>query len=112
MEKMIKIESYDELQEKISNEEYLVLYFASIDCSVCKAIKPKFDECMSGMNEVGLYDIELDSMPMLKGEFSVFAAPTVIFLHEGKEIFRESRMININHFMERMDRFLKMSRKI
>jgi thiol-disulfide isomerase/thioredoxin len=112
MEKMTKIESYDQLKSILENEDFLVLYFSSKDCNVCRAMKPKFDEFMIDYKNVGLYDIELDSLPMLKGEYSVFAAPTVIFIYQSKEIFRESRLININHFMDRMDRFIEMSEKI
>jgi thioredoxin 1 len=112
MEKLTKIESYEQLNEILEKEEFVVLYFSSKDCSICRAMKPKFDECLLEYQDVGLYDIELDSFPLLRGEYSIFAAPTVVFMHEKKEIFRESRMININHFLERMERFMKMAREV
>ena len=89
----ILIQSYDHLKQLLAKEEPLILYFSSRDCNVCHAVFPKL------MNLVDTYQIKvvrinIDEHVEIAGQLLIFAVPTIVVMHEGREILRESRFID------------------
>jgi len=92
----LSIQSKEQLNQFIEENETCILYFTSPDCGLCDAILPKLHERIASFSiEVGR--IETLKLREVAGQFLVFAAPTILILHQGKEILRESRFIDFDN---------------
>ena len=94
------IYNIQELQDKITREKALVLYFSSDSCSVCKVLRPKVEELLRDRFPLilALY-VDIEKSPVISGQFRVFTIPTILIFFEGKEQVRYSRNISM-HQME------------
>lgn len=90
---MKKVETYNELLEKIKNEEKFLLYIKTKDCSVCKVDFPKVKEIVDKNNYIAYY-IQADEMPEAMGQLNLYSAPIVILFYNGKKIHRQARIID------------------
>ncbi|NDL67427.1 thioredoxin family protein [Anaerotalea alkaliphila] len=89
----VVMESKEALERMMGRESPLVLYFTSEGCGVCQAVLPRLLEIAG---EVPVAKIGVDSLREVAGQHLVFAVPTLLVWHEGKEILRESRFIDFN----------------
>ena len=90
---MEKIKTYDELLEKIKNEEKFLLYIKSEGCSVCEADFPKIKELVDKNNYLAYY-IQADEISEAVGQLNLYTAPVIILFYNGKEIHRQARFID------------------
>ncbi|SCZ80017.1 thioredoxin family protein [Acidaminobacter hydrogenoformans] len=90
---MIPIESKAHLTQLLESEEILVVYFSSVDCSVCHSVRPKLEALLSEV-PVKIAQVESTKFVDIAGQHLIFAMPTVLIFQEGKEILRESRFID------------------
>lgn len=90
---MEKIKTYDELLEKIKNEEKFLLYIKSEGCSVCEVDFPKIKELVDKNNYLAYY-IQADEISEAVGQLNLYTAPVVILFYNGKEIHRQARFID------------------
>ena len=87
------IQSKEHLEQFMAEEKLNILYFSSKGCNVCQAVFPKL------MNLVEVYPVKvvkisIDEQTEIAGQSLVFTVPTVLIFYEGKEILRESRLID------------------
>ncbi len=97
----------DEIKNNIKNTPISLLYLTTKDCNICKVLKPKIKSLISNYNLVQGFYYELDEKPALKGEFSVFAVPTILLFIEGKEALRYSRNIDLFDLKLKIERFIE-----
>ena len=102
------METIENIRDFIINEQVALLYLTTKDCNVCKVLKPKIQDVCSEFELVRDKYIDLDNLPELKGEFSVFAAPTMILFIEGKETLRFSRNIDLLDFELKLKRYCEL----
>ena len=102
---MKKINSLEEIKEKIASKEAFIFYFSSKNCSVCQVLKPKLNkEIEKSFEKIVFYEIKSDENLEISSHFGVFQAPTVLFYLDGKEFLREGRNISINAFLDAIKR--------
>ncbi|MEA3461950.1 MAG: thioredoxin family protein [Bacteroidota bacterium] len=99
------IYNIQELQDMISREKGLLLYFSSDSCSVCKVLKPKVAELLEKQfpSMVARY-VNTEKSPVIAGQFRVFTIPTILIFFEGKEQVRYSRNISMHQLEESIER--------
>jgi thioredoxin-like negative regulator of GroEL len=100
------METIENIRDFINNEQIALLYLTTTDCNVCKVLKPKIQDICCEFELVKDKYIDIDDLPELKGEFSVFAAPTMILFIEGKETLRFSRNIDLYDFRQKLERYV------
>lgn len=66
-----------------------------------KAVFPKLMD-LANEYDLDVLKVDLGSQPLIKGQFTVFSAPTVLLFSKGREILRESRFIDF----EKIDKTL------
>ncbi|MBX3043865.1 MAG: thioredoxin family protein [Candidatus Kapabacteria bacterium] len=104
-ENIKEITSFDELNNEISNKLISLVYLSHQNCSVCKVLKPKISELLTEeYPNVKMLYADIEKIPEIKGQFSVFAVPTIIFFIEGRENFRRSRNIGIGELRDLIER--------
>jgi len=87
----------------LNNTPWLVAYFSHDECNVCKTLRPKVREMLNTYPEVVFRYINIKEEPETGGQHLVFAVPTIVVFHLGKEIKRFSRYVSLGE----MEDFLR-----
>ena len=86
-------QTYDHLKQLMVEEEQVILYFSSQDCNVCHAVFPRLMNLVND-HPIKVVKINIDEHVEIAGQLLVFTVPTILMMHEGREILRESRFID------------------
>jgi len=95
----------EEIKVIIENQIGVLLYFSGEDCSVCKALRPKFKELFD-KEFPQVRQLYLDALEYseVATHFQVFTVPTMIVFLDGKEFVREGRAVSLQKMSERLGR--------
>lgn len=105
---MIEVKSLSEVEDLISKEIGVLLYFSTPTCNVCKALKPKImDEFEKNFPLIKLVFIDSSILPQISAKYNVFSVPTILLYLDKKEFAREGRNISIPLFIEKVKRVYK-----
>ncbi|WP_088186111.1 thioredoxin family protein [Desulfosporosinus sp. FKA] len=105
IESAIYIQSKEQLNQLMEQEKVIFLYFTSQDCKVCHAVFSKLMNLIDPQS-IKVANISVNEHVEIAGQLLVFTVPTILIVHEGKEILRESRFIDFQK-VERILNFLK-----
>jgi thioredoxin-like negative regulator of GroEL len=81
--------------KKIKKTPYLLAYFSYPECQVCKVLKPKVQELLTRYPDFEFAYIDINQNPIFKGQYMVFAVPTIILFNQGRELQRFSRNFSL-----------------
>lgn len=84
----------NEILDKIKKNKLVVLVGSTKACGVCVAVKPRLKVILNKYKGVEEIDVYVDDLEAAAGEFMIFTVPTIILFVEGKEVHRESRIID------------------
>lgn len=104
MENSVAIDSMEQLNKIMDREKLTILFFDTKTWGVGKAVFPKLKD-LAKEYEKEILTIDIDEQLLIKGQFLVFSAPTVLIIREKKEILRESKFIDFKN----IDRVLELS---
>lgn len=91
------IVSIEEFSKVLVENDAVLAYFSTENCSVCKVLKPKVEEMLSdSFPRFRAVYIQSDQLPELAAQLSIFAAPTVVVFFDGRESIRKSRAFGID----------------
>ncbi len=83
-----------EVDALIREEKALLIYFSAEGCSVCKTLRPKVREMITGtFPKMRSIYVDTERSPLIAGQHRVFSIPTILLFFEGKEHMRLSRNI-------------------
>lgn len=102
---MDKINCIEEIQELKNKHEMLLIYFGSISCGVCNAMKPKLEKMLEKYPNIKLIEIEAGENPKLSATYNVFTIPVIILYIQGKETIREARIISLEKLEQEISRY-------
>ena len=101
----LEIVTLDEIQDEITNELGVMLYFSGIHCNVCHALRPKvqalFAEKFPGIKQ---RYIDAENSPEVAAHYNVFAVPTMIVFMDRREFAREGRAVSLVELESRLAR--------
>jgi hypothetical protein len=89
---MLPISSMDELQQQLKND-FIVVIASTKTCTVCTHTKGMIQRMMHG-TPLTPFEVDIDEVPLFRGEHLVFTVPTVLVFSHGKELYRSSRFID------------------
>lgn len=97
------------MEERISrlrqNNAMALLYFYNDHCAPCISLRPKVEALLKdGFPSVSHLLINTDEHPKLSADYSVFSAPAIIILGDGREYRRFSKYISISELSEALSR--------
>ena len=100
---MFEIQDFESYQKLLDEKQTFLLYGKQFNCSVCMADFPKVERLVQ-QYDFPAYFVDLEKVPMLKGQLSLFTAPVVILIHSGKEFHRQARMIDFKQLTQQLER--------
>lgn len=94
---MEAINSTQEFEQLLAEQDAVLAYFSTDECSVCKVLKPKVFEMISeSFPKMKMVYVESEKLPELAAQNRVFTAPTVIVFFAGRETIRKSRAFGVD----------------
>ncbi len=97
-----------ELQEFISKEIGVLVYFSTPTCNVCHALKPKIaQEFEENFPKIKQVFIDSSLTPEIPAHFNIFSVPTILVFLDGKEFARESRNVSVPVLVNNIQRVYK-----
>ena len=97
------IENEAQINELSTLNPINILYFTTPTCNVCKSVLPQLESLMENYT-FPIMKIDATRLENFAGQHLVFSVPTILIMHEGKEVLRESRFIDFS----KIDRILKL----
>jgi thioredoxin-like negative regulator of GroEL len=102
---MDSIQDLEQLNQEISSQKGLLVYFSNDACSVCKVLKPRVDQVISEAYPlIKRYYVDIEKSPLIAGQYRVFTIPTILIFFEGREHARLSRNIGMHQVEEAIHR--------
>ncbi|MFY9154206.1 MAG: thioredoxin family protein [Prolixibacteraceae bacterium] len=102
---MKTIESIQEFDTILAEEDAVLAYFSTEVCNVCKVLKPKVIEMMhESFPKVKMIYVQSDKLPEVAAQNRVFAAPTVVIFFAGRETIRKSRAFGLDELQSEIER--------
>ncbi len=101
----LEIVTLDAIQEQITNELGVMLYFSGIHCNVCHALRPKVKEMFdTHFPQITQRYIDAENSPEVAAHYNVFAVPTMIVFMDRREFAREGRAVSLVQLTEKLRR--------
>lgn len=102
---METIQSIQQFDEILAENDAVLSYFSTDNCSVCKVLKPKIIAMLQeSFPEMKMIYIESDRIPELAAQNRVFAAPTILVFFAGRETIRKSRAFGLEELYAEIER--------
>ena len=99
------ISSQDELNEILSKNDAVLLYFKTNSCVVGEAVEPKVNKLVKNkFPKLTCFSIDMNISPEISAKYSAFVEPTILIFFTGKETIRKSRSFSIFELEEAIKR--------
>lgn len=98
--------SVSEIDETIARSQLHVLYISEAACSVGGAVWPKVEALLEEFPQAEVTYVQIDDLPELAGHYSVFTVPVIIIYFEGKEVFRQARILQLDTIEQTLSRMV------
>ena len=92
-----------EILNRIYENPFILTYFSRPDCTVCKTLRPKVEKLIAVSTDIEFQYIDIQSCPLLRGQFMIFAVPTIVLFMKGKEVKRWSRFLSVQQIELELD---------
>jgi thioredoxin-like negative regulator of GroEL len=102
---METIQSIQEFEQALAENDAILAYFSTENCSVCKVLKPKVIERITDeFPKMKMIFVESGKLPELAAQNRVFVAPTIIVFFAGRETIRKSRTFGMDELAKEIQR--------
>lgn len=102
---MENLSSKESIEEAISSNDMVLLYFGKEACWVSRDLKPKVIGLIKKYPKIKSYYIDLNKSDKLVAEYNMFTTPGILLYIHGKETIREARHISIGELENKIDRY-------
>lgn len=102
---MDEINFIEEINELKNRHDMLLIYFGSVYCGVCNAMKPKLEKILEKYPKIKSVEVEAEKDPELSALYNVFTIPVIILYIKGKETIREARIISLDNLELKISRY-------
>jgi thioredoxin-like negative regulator of GroEL len=98
------------MEQLISDEIGVLVYFYNDDCPPCVSLRPKVESMASErFPKMKLVWVNSKTNPEIPAYYGVFANPTILVFFEGKEFKRFSKYVSINELERAIERYYSLA---
>ena len=98
-----------EIMKRIAESNLLLTYFSQPVCTVCKTLRPKVEALVAKYPATDFQYINTQIYPGLRGQYLVFAVPTILLFHQGREVKRWSRYLSVEEIRYELNRYQQLT---
>lgn len=103
------VTTIEDFEGFLASHEAVLAYFSTRECNVCKVLKPKVGEMVSGhFPKMERLFAEINDMPELAARFNIFSVPTLVVFFEGREYIRKSRAFGLDELRGDINRLYEL----
>src|SRR5690625_1270491 len=102
-----ELSSIEEIEHFIQDNLLAFLYITQPNCSVCHGLEPQITSILNKYPQIQARKINAGTVTEIAGRCSVFTAPVLLLLIDGKEYIREARIVQTDLFEEKLSRIYK-----
>lgn len=100
--------SFDEFEKRRRDTDFFLLYASRPGCGVCDALKPKVARVVQEIPGLQGFYADLEKIPLLAGQLSLFTVPVMAVFVQGRESFREARNLSVPLLQEKLERLAEL----
>ncbi|MFC5587403.1 thioredoxin family protein [Sporosarcina soli] len=108
---MKQIGSFKEWLKIIEQNQELLLFVKTDNCSVCDGLYPQVED-LHAMYPIPFYKVNVAEVPEIAGQLSLFTAPVVLLFTNGKEYARFARFVQMEELKRRLGELVERGIKI
>ena len=108
MKSVLKIE---EIEKFIAEPGFRLVYFASESCSVCKSMRQEVENRYRDRQEIELRLVMIEDVPEARGQYQVFAAPTIHVYFDGQRVYEAGRFLRLEELDQMMKRIIEIKNR-
>lgn len=99
------VKSLSELNELISKNDAVMVYFSLDTCGVCHVLQPKIEAMMAhSFPKMKQLEVKMKESPDIIGQYSIFTAPVLLIFFQGKEFLRKAQSFGVNEVADIIQR--------
>ncbi len=98
----------EEFFSKHALGEPLVIYITTPDCNVCEVIRPQIEAVLEKYPGISALYVNSLQFPEVAAQNMVFTVPTLLVFYRGRELFKQSRAIQVSQFKQAMEQLKSM----
>lgn len=99
----------ESLDQTLSENPLVLVYFSGELCNVCHALKPKIEGIIQqNFPNVIIVEIPTEKAPVLVGRFRMFSVPAIVLFVEGREYLREVRNISTIDLAQKINKIISL----
>ena len=102
---MKTIHSYEQWEEVVTQNERVLLFVKTNNCSVCEGLLPQVEPLQTEY-PLPFYIVNAAEVPAMAGQLSLFSAPVVLLFDNGKEYARFARFVPMEELKHRLDQLV------
>ena len=93
-------------QETIQGEQLLLVDFSAAWCGPCKMMEPILGEVAASLGpKVKVEKVDVDKNPMAARNYSVRGVPTLMLIHKGKVLWRQSGVMQARDLIAQVNSY-------
>ena len=89
----------------ISNNDMVILYFSGSDWGVCKIIKPQIIALLKKYPKIKSAEIKTEESIEISAQYNIFTLPSVLMFIDGKEVIRKLRYMSLVELESNISRY-------
>ena len=96
--------------QQLNKNKGLLLYFATLSCSVGEALEPKVKSLVEEKFPKLVFSfVDMNAVPEFAAAHQVFAEPTILLFVDGREYLRKSRHIGLQELEMGIERIYQLA---
>lgn len=99
------LSSLEEVKEKITNEQSLMVYISTPVCGPCKMFKPIVNEAYEQEN-INIYHVNAHEAVDVAPEYQVTSVPTILYFKNGELVDKTIGVLNKSQLLEKYNNLL------
>ena len=76
----------ENFEEKIKSDKLTLVDFSANWCMPCKMFKPIVEELAENMQDINVYNVDIDECEEVARKYRIFSVPTLLLFKNGEKI--------------------------
>ena len=93
---MEKLTSTQEFENYIALNELAAVYYSTLLCGVCHAMKPQVEKLLENYPNIPIKEVVMGDVPEISSQQTVFSSPAFILYAQGKEFVRQAGYLRLD----------------
>lgn len=89
-------QSLAEVKSVVEENDLAFVFLYGEHCSVCHGVLPQVKPIVEKYEQIATVQADVEQIPELSGEYTVFTVPVILLFFNGKEVMRMARFIEMD----------------